>query len=480
MTSSLDPSEAHRLVVAFLQIDAMRKRRTRDLFLSTLNRELGHVLPVSRHDEDMYDMYEIVDVCLAYPGAIHALLGVVERFHPDSRSVKAVRDLVEELLPDPLLEPAERRDLYQLADVLERGALERDELAMLPILYREAVGDFGPPLDRVVHSLRDVLAQLEEVPARADRTLPLLWFTGLLVEQARGPVAAELRSWNERLAGRLGVDAPQPRALPAPREEEAYLIIECRPDGADPQGYLTSVWLQFSRDLGISLLKEDRPRPLHELPVLVETLLLKNPQVVNRHVHELTIEFVLPRDLIGLPFDQYQYAPGGLRRRLGLDHPVVVRSLERMRDQQLRRSCQRKWAWFRQNPQEVAVTWAARPDEYGFEQLYALLAEHSQVCLAMSYPPGRGGEPMDELQICLQAGTPIVLWCRAGADPDHFVHGVAELLATDLMSLPRKIRSLRRRAAQTADANHLGNHLTLLFEDADRLPEPYVRLRSPN
>ncbi|GAA2729392.1 effector-associated domain 2-containing protein [Actinocorallia aurantiaca] len=482
MPSWLDHSEAHRLVLAFLQIGAMRKRRTRDLFLATLNRQLGHVLPVSRHDEDMFDMYEIVDACLAYPGAVHALLAIVEKFHEGSRSVKAVRELVEELLPEPLLEPSERRDLYQLARVLESGALGPDDLAMLPLFYREAVGEFGPPLDRVVHSIRDVLAHLEEVPARADDTVPLLWFTGLLAGRAQQDTAAALHSWNERLALRLGMEIPRLSAVPSGRAEEecAYLIIECRPDGADPNGYITSAWLQFSYEQGISLLREDSPRYLHELPELLESLLVQNPQVVNRHVDELTIEFVLPRDLLGLPFDQYQYAPSRFPRRLGLDHPVVVRSLERMRDQQLRRACQRKWNWFRQNSEDAVVTWVVRPDQYGLEQLYALLSEHSQTCLAMSHPPREGPDPVDELHVCLQAGTPIVLWCRVETAPEDFVPGLRELLATDLMSLPRKIQDLRRHAAQLADATHLGNHLTLLFEDADRLPEPYIRFRSPN
>jgi NTP-dependent ternary conflict system VMAP-like protein len=60
---------------------------------------------------------------------------------------------------------------------------------------------------------------------------------------------------------------------------------------------------------------------------------------------------------------------------------------------------------------------------------------------------------------------------------------VEQLLAADLMALPRRTMHLRRQALSTQEGDaphdHLGLHLTLVFDDADRVPEPYVRLRPP-
>lgn len=51
------------------------------------------------------------------------------------------------------------------------------------------------------------------------------------------------------------------------------------------------------------------------------------------------------------------------------------------------------------------------------------------------------------------------------------------------MKLPRRTMELRRQAlsggGEGAGTAHLGLHLTLVFDDAERIPEPYVRLRSP-
>jgi hypothetical protein len=42
VTRSLDFADQHRLVIVFLRIDGMRKRKNRDLYLSVLERELGY------------------------------------------------------------------------------------------------------------------------------------------------------------------------------------------------------------------------------------------------------------------------------------------------------------------------------------------------------------------------------------------------------------------------------------------------------
>ncbi|MEO3785986.1 hypothetical protein ABGB12_21875 [Actinocorallia sp. B10E7] len=472
--------------MAFLRVDAMRRRRTRDACLFDLHQEFGRVLPILRQDMDLYDIREIVIACLSHPGALQILVGVVERFHPGSNSVRAVRDLVMELLPEPLLLPGERRDLYQLTDALENGAADPDVLSMTPLLYREAVGPTGPLLERPVEGLKDVLAELEDLPFSGDEAPPLLKFVEPLASRAREPVAGELRVWIERFAGRLGLPSSG-RALPvlprpghAEAADRAYLVIECRPDSADPDGFLASAWLQYRDEPGIPLLREELPRSLDELPELVETLLVRKTQVVNRYVPELTVEFVLPRQLISIPVDQYRYTSGKLRRRLGIDYPIVVRSLERMRDHQLRHSWQGKWSWLTGNSGSGDTTWVRVPGECDDEWLYAVLCERSNVCLALAFPPREDAEAADELEIGFQAGIPIALWSRRETDPDRFVADLGGFLSSDLMSLPQQIRELRLKAVQAGSPQHPGNHLTLLFEDADRLPEPYLRLQPPN
>ncbi|MGI8329939.1 effector-associated domain 2-containing protein [Actinomadura scrupuli] len=474
-------------------LDDLRKRSGRDFYISLLERRLGHPLPLTRDERDMQDIWRLVDSCLAYSGALHTLLSVIEKFHQGSVPMMEIRELVEELLPEPLLRAPERQELHRLVHAIGRGRPAASRPAAIQAFYRDAVGPFGPPLDNGITSLRGIVAQLEDVNVGTDGVPPLLRFIEDLAAHVDDASAAALHEWASRVADRLGL---QPSAvhrlhqgpagiLPAGRTR-TYLVIEFRPDGAVPDRFLTSVWLQFDGEHGAMLrCDDDDPLTFAGLPLLITELLTENDQVINRPTPELTVEFVLPRSLLGTPLDQLRITVDGLERRLGIEYPVVVRSLERLRRQAFHHHWRRKWNWLRDNPGEATVCWVTQRGQYGGESLYnMLLSEPSSVCVAMSFPPHlERVEPPDELRIGLQAGTPIVAWCREGRDPERFAAEFQELLDMGVLALPENVLTLRRQALLASDADsrddHLGLHLTLIFDDADRLPEPYVRLNAP-
>ncbi|MFF5262193.1 hypothetical protein ACFY4C_24925 [Actinomadura viridis] len=553
VTRSLDVEDQQRLVAAFMRVDGMRARSTRDLCISVLERGLGHRLPLVRHERDLHDVWQLVDACLACPGGIHALVEAVETFHRGSRPMLAVRAIVEELLPEPLLRPSERRELRQLVLALEAQGMDEFYLAALPALYRRAVGPVGPPPDRALRGVQDVVAQLEEAPLGTDGVPPLLVFVDDLAGYAKGATATALEEWTGRFAERFGLGPERLQRLRALRRSalapaasapspvrDAFLVIECRPDGAAPDRFLISAWLQLAGEPGVMLRCDEEPQPLGRLPALVEALLVEDGRVAARENPELTVEFVLPRELLNLPFDQFTITVAGLPRRLGIEHPVVMRSLDRLRHQALRHNWRRKWERLRDEPGSATVTWIGEPGRYDGEELYTLLSEPSSVGLALAFPPGEGAPgPVDEVWVGLQAGAPIVAWCRDERDPVRFAEEVRALLGSDPLSLPQRVRDLRRKAVlarttaavtavpavtattgatttpgatgshgvtgsaaatwpegagepggsyeqgdavdagATTEEEHLGLHLALVFDDADRVPEPYARLKPP-
>lgn len=503
---SLDVADQDRLVSALLRIDSMRERRSRALYVSVLERELGHRLDRKEYAQDQHDVWDLVDCCLTHAGALHALVRVLEGFHKGSRSVAAVRAIVAELVPEPLLGAGERRELRQLVASLESQGLGAEHLAEHLALYRRAVGPVGPAPGRDVRGVQDLVDQLEDVASGSDGVPPLLAFAADLAGQMRGPTATALREWAIRFGERLGLPPerieqllqPAPPALPG-ADPEAFLVIECRPDGAEADRFLVTAWLQIAGERAIPLRREDEPRPIALLPDLIEELLARDSRVVTRDTPELTIELILPRSLLNLPFDQFRITIAGLERRLGIEYAVVLRSLERLRHRALRHNWRRAWDRLRQDPASATVCWVARPREYDSERLYTMVSEHPSVGLAMPFPPwGDGPETVDELWVAVHAGAPIVLWCRDGRDPERFAEEVRDLLGDGLLSLPRRVRDLRRKAvldgagtgtgiepggeghvAPAALGDHLGLRLALLFDDPDRLPEPDGRLRPP-
>ncbi|RSN58025.1 VMAP-C domain-containing protein [Actinomadura sp. WAC 06369] len=491
MASGLSQDDVKRLVEALWRLDALQKQSVRDLYLSIVRKELGIALPVRRDERDFQDLWGLVEGCLEQTGAFHAFLQVVERFHTGNSTFEAVRRLGYALVPEPLLEAGERRVVHELLKVLKNA----EPGALRPEVVRDLFWTVAEPPGSVAFDTGDVwpvLDALEEFTVDEDGVPPLLNFVERLAVESGGPVRNRLLSWVERAAERLGVAyvirARRERAARVRERPRMYLVIACRPDGVTPDEYLISAWLQSEDGHGVTLRCDDeRPMPVTELPALVAALLTEDPQVVNRPpMSELTLEFVLPLNLLGVQsLDQLRITVDGLERRLGIEHPVVVRSLDRIQKPNYHPAWRRMWSWLRENPHHAEVCLMTQPGEYLSESLYSmLLSDPPTVCLALAFPPrADGAGAADELRIALQAGAPVIAWCRGGRTPDRYAMEIRELTASGVMALPDSVLKLRREAVAShgrdPGGEHLGLQLTLLFDDADRFPEPHGRLKAP-
>ncbi|MBE1534351.1 VMAP-C domain-containing protein [Actinomadura algeriensis] len=491
MTSGLSQADVNRIVEALWRLDALQKQSVRDLYLSIVRKELGIALPVRRDERDFQDLWGLVEGCLEQTGAFHAFLQVVGRFHVGNNAFEAVRRLGYALVPEPLLDPGERRAVHELLKVLKNA----DPGALRPEVVRDLFWTVAEPPGSVAFDTGDVwpvLDALEDFTVDEDGVPPLLNFVERLAVESGGAMRIRLLRWVERAAERLAVaDVIRARRERAARVRERlrmYLVIAFRPDGVTPDEYLISAWLQSEDGHGIMLRCEDeRPMSVAELPALVVDLLTEDPQVVNRPpMAELTLEFVLPLNLLGVQsMDQLRITVDGLERRLGIEHPVVVRSLDRIQKQNYHPAWRRMWKWLLDNPHTAEVCLMTQPGEYPSESLYTmLLSDPPSVCLGLAFPPRPDGAGApDELRIALQAGAPVIAWCRGDLAPDRFAAEFHDLMTPGVLALPDSVLKLRREAVAShgrhPGTDHLGLHLTLLFDDADRFPEPHGRLKAP-
>jgi hypothetical protein len=486
---SLDFADQQRLVTAIMQIDGVRNRENRDLYVSILSRELGYSLNFPRHDDDRHDLWQLVEACLQIKGAIYTLVSVLDGFYKGSSTMDRVRTVVGELVPEPLLTPGERRELRALADkVMERG-LKAGYATTLPTIYQHAVGPVGPSPTRDVRELQGILAELEELTNGPDGVPPLTVFVCELAEHTDGETAAALRGWIRGFTARLGVSQAQldrhrqfPLEAAWPERGGTYLVIECRPAVTAPDRFQFTAWLQKGPGPGTTLHRGNRPRPLAELADLLEELLTSQPIVVNREDPDLNIEFVLPRELLNEPLDQLNVSIAGLHRRLGIDYPVMLRSLDRMRERALHHNWRRKWDRLREDPARAEIHWIGAPGEFDQDLLYRRLCDQSIVATAMPFP-SRPSDP-DEVLIGLHAGIPIMVFCRHLREVESFTSEVKRLLGPDLSLLPSRLLSLRKQAdlgdgTGRPEDEPLGLHLSAIVDDADRIPEPYLRLEPP-
>lgn len=378
----------------------------------------------------------------------------------DEEAKSSVKEAVE-----PLLSASERSELHALAT----AGVRSQGLATFSDLYRKAVGPHGFALHSMSDDeVRSALLRLEHLAMDDEGAPPLLTFVRLLARQAEAPFSSRLDSWLTQVTERLGSD-------PAGVGERTgdHLVIEFRPDGIAADRFFTSVWLQSGDEHDIMLQADDEGARRDELPRLLQELLAEH-HAADRSSDDLTIELILPRSLLGSPFDQFRITSERGEHPLGTEYPVVVRSLDRLHRRDLQRSCHRKWRWLRVHSEQAAVHLLQRRGEIAPETLYnLLLADQSLVGVAMPFPPERGRNEPDELSTGIQAGVPIAVWCREPRDPDRFTEEFRELLSQGVLALPHKVLELRRNAALSGEPDHLGNHLTLMFDDADRWPTPY-------
>jgi hypothetical protein len=165
----------------------------------------------------------------------------------------------------------------------------------------------------------------------------------------------------------------------------------------------------------------------------------------------------------------------------------VVRSLDRLRTTSLplRQQWRAKWRWLQEHSglhPEAAVRWMADEDGRDPQRLYRELSGDQPVAVAWPGPPPPGHQEVDSvLGAAVWAGTPVALWCR-----EHHGEG-GHLQLADMLAhgpLPRlpdhALRARKEADAPGAADDHCGNHLSLLWDDPSRLPEPRLGLSAPS
>ena len=111
------------------------------------------------------------------------------------------------------------------------------------------------------------------------------------------------------------------------------------------------------------------------------------------------------------------------------------------------------------------------------ESILSVLVEDDRlVCVAFRRPPAHAADPAaDAVMAALLGGVPVMIWCRDQASAELAYQEIRRLLEEGgLADLPERVRQLRNQAIQMGDpAGHPGLSLTLLWDDADRIPRAY-------
>jgi hypothetical protein len=201
----------------------------------------------------------------------------------------------------------------------------------------------------------------------------------------------------------------------------------------------------------------------------------------GRLLENLTIELFLPSDLMNQAIDRWVMEDVDdeffMSEPIGFQHCVLLRSSERLRpNYYLKRgaSWKHKWQQVRQTMQErllqgVVSNGFVSGDGVSAKVLFQQLSQPQMVGLKLAQGPISIGK--ESVFAALQASaTPIAVWVRQPLSSIDCVGAVDQLLCCCLHDLPERVKQHRQEAFPVELDCHIGHHLSLLWEDFDRLP----------
>jgi vWA-MoxR associated protein C-terminal domain/Domain of unknown function (DUF4062)/vWA-MoxR associated protein middle region 0 len=400
--------------------------------------------------------------------------------------------------------------LTQLEPLLDGLMVPRNELTRL---YHESapIGWGPPPEDRnPIALLSGCVQSLARAPRQgSDGQFPLLRFVRSLGELRGGEEAVALRGWLDAARAQLGLDAAESAPTPADMLETAleskssaltcYLLVQVSPRLCELNRYSVRAWLLGTGEPACICAGEDGVTA-DALPACLDEL---REELLRRQIEpeQAWIELLLPRELLCADVDQWRVELDFIESiPIGAEHRLVVRSLERASRPRAVQALQSRARSLRQRlrggcrlvdepaSREGEAVWIEGND-CGGAALYTALKDARDVVgavLGQAPRPEPRDPARDVLNTVFAAGLPVVLWVRREATDERPGPDRAELARllgqVPLSLLPDRVWELRRQAVRSPDPDHLGRHLTLLWEDPARRSPDFDethRLRTP-
>jgi hypothetical protein len=252
--------------------------------------------------------------------------------------------------------------------------------------------------------------------------------------------------------------------------------------------YRLTIWTLIGSDGDVGVTVTDEPVLFRDMQDVVERWL---PAAISRIPGQLdiVIEFVLPRDLLSTPVDEWR-ALDDDEVPLGWSKPVVVRDLSRF-NEPVPRELERRAAELRANPDDLATTlqWKDCRHPQGPAESFRAWLRGPNKPLAVGLAGVWSSSTM--VTSAVGGGVPILLWSRMTCD-EHPASGpeagqqclaiqfstavTDRLRGVRMDALPAQVHELRTEAGQSpADQTHCGRGISLLWDDPRRRP-PHVQL----
>ncbi len=258
---------------------------------------------------------------------------------------------------------------------------------------------------------------------------------------------------------------------------DSYLLVKIKPSGKKSKSnqFQLSAWLipdvknyqpemeQGYKQLYVSDSLDDT-FTLDELPEILDSLLDQSDDYPLRN---LTLEFFLPYELLSHPVDRWIKEEYGYQESIGKKYRVSVRAYERL-DKKYRSKNEFLW---RKKWQKVKQVCKCR-ETFVFSQNHNLetlrnLLDEAVGLLLTKFPESTKKDSI--FSVLLITATPVAICLRQELKTvETQDENLIDFLECCILELPESVRKKRLDAPQDKD-DHIGHHLSLVWEDPERL-----------
>jgi hypothetical protein len=468
---------------ALEQCRRLQEESSREFIIAELGRWLGSELSLRRQTTDRMNIMELVRVCATMPRGLELLTDQVRRVDPLAPELLELAHLCEEWQAAHTLSDfwPEMRKTLPSVRLTDNPA---DELPLLRHLVATATGSRVQELPEQCTTLWRLFVYLIGANAGPGMPPPCMVLLDCIADRPDDPVLARsMRRWNLSLAAKWKVtellDAGSWRPMAHQDEKtDVHLVIQLDPDPVNRGEILLSHWRQWDphewrpqRGTDKLVSSADLEAEVDDLIAGLEVMLGASADAAR--TSDIGLQFILPLDLLNFPVQH-------LRKRaladefvpLALDHPIVIRSLERLRMPRLHLAWRRRWARMTTDSARSHRSQPSGPNS--FVRLAAELRSDQVFSLILSEPPDPGNQTaLLEIKAALHAGIPSILWHQQDCSSTDF-HAAINTLVTDgaLVHLPQRVAALRREALKVGTPTHPGMRIAILWDDPTRFPEP--------
>lgn len=440
-------------------------------------------------------------------GGIAELLEQLRELEAGTPHLAALDRVLEEVLPQTI----NWAEVAELQKIVRGVSLFKENLRWLHGRCAPPGGQWAlPEQGESAGLLPKIVRQLAAAPIQEPgHTHPLVNLVRLLLGHYRHELAveAELQRWATAITARLRLSAPDALGAATPGHPQAaatpYLLIQIDLAGRQVQLDLSHAkQIQVRLDAWIVLAADQAAAPrrlwpfesseeailsLAQVADCLPTLMQRATEGLGQTSAALEIEVFLPRDLLLLGVDMWELRYGEFRRPpLGSRHRVAVRPLDRITKpaNYPRSEWQARWARFQAlklSPIANEVKWLVCVDDCTPDQIEEALLDRAIIGLIQLVPPEDLTEQDEQflaelLDMTIAYGIPAAIFTRERPGDLEAAH---QLLQRELerrpggelpdLVLDQRYTAFRNRRKQ---GDHIGNYLTLLWDDPGRIPPP--------